>query len=114
MTLRLAAAALAGLCALAAPAASADDGPLKLGLILDMSSLYSDITGTGSATAAKMAAEDFGGKVLGRPIEILLPRPLREAHVELRSHYMRQPERRLMAGRSLGTGVACRGVECSG
>src|ERR1700730_16933161 len=45
--------------------------PLKLGGILDMSSLYADITGVGSETAAKMAAEDFGGKVLGRKIEIL-------------------------------------------
>ena len=55
----------------AAAPALADDGPLKLGLILDMSSLYADITGVVSETAAKMAAEDFGGKVLGRPIEIL-------------------------------------------
>ena len=45
--------------------------PLKLGGILDMSSLYADITGPGSEAAAKMAAEDFGGEVLGRKIEIL-------------------------------------------
>ncbi|WP_234831127.1 ABC transporter substrate-binding protein [Rhodopseudomonas palustris] len=45
--------------------------PLKLGAILDMSGLYADITGTGSETAAKMAAEDFGGSVLGRKIEII-------------------------------------------
>src|SRR5437588_8983588 len=45
--------------------------PLKLGGILDMSSLYADITGPGSETAAKMAAEDFGGEVLGRKIEII-------------------------------------------
>ena len=45
--------------------------PLKLGGILDMSSLYADITGAGSETAAKMAAEDFGGEVLGRKIEII-------------------------------------------
>ncbi|WP_334393244.1 ABC transporter substrate-binding protein [Bradyrhizobium sp. AZCC 2262] len=44
---------------------------LKLGGILDMSSLYSDITGTGSVTAAKMAAQDFGGEVIGRKIEIV-------------------------------------------
>ena len=47
------------------------DGVVKIGLLLDMSSLYADITGTGSETAAKMAAEDFGGKVLGKPIEVI-------------------------------------------
>ena len=36
-----------------------------------MSSLYADITGVGSETAAKMAVEDFGGSVLGRPIQII-------------------------------------------
>jgi branched-chain amino acid transport system substrate-binding protein len=45
--------------------------PLKLGGILDMSSLYADITGPGSEMAAKMAVEDFGGEVLGRKIEII-------------------------------------------
>ena len=48
-----------------------DKPPLKLGLILDMSGPYADITGTGSAMAGKMAAEDFGGEVLGRKIEVL-------------------------------------------
>ncbi|MCB1536826.1 MAG: ABC transporter substrate-binding protein [Rhodoblastus sp.] len=48
-----------------------DKPPLKLGLILDMSGPYADITGPGSAMAGKMAAEDFGGEVLGRKIEVL-------------------------------------------
>ena len=47
------------------------NGVVKLGLIEDMSSLYADITGTGAVTAAKMAVEDFGGKVLGKPIEVV-------------------------------------------
>jgi branched-chain amino acid transport system substrate-binding protein len=47
------------------------DGVVKIGMIEDMSSLYADITGIGAVTAAKMAAEDFGGKVLGKPIEIV-------------------------------------------
>jgi branched-chain amino acid transport system substrate-binding protein len=33
--------------------------------------VYADATGPGSVLAAKMAVADFGGKVLGRPIEIL-------------------------------------------
>src|SRR6478609_10149149 len=45
--------------------------PLKLGGILDMSSLYADITGPGSEMAARMAVEDFGGEVLGRKVEIV-------------------------------------------
>ena len=53
--------------------------PLKLGGILDMSGLYADITGPGSETAAKMAAEDFGGEVLGRKIEILAADHLNKA-----------------------------------
>ncbi len=47
------------------------DGVVKIGLILDMSSLYSDITGEGSVTAARMAIADFGGKVLGKPIQLV-------------------------------------------
>jgi branched-chain amino acid transport system substrate-binding protein len=45
--------------------------PLKLGLLLDMSGPYADATGEGTVTAAHMAVEDFGGKVLGRSIEIV-------------------------------------------
>ena len=48
------------------------DGVVKIGLILDMSGPYSDTTGGGSATAAKMAVEDFGRRVLGAPIEVLV------------------------------------------
>jgi branched-chain amino acid transport system substrate-binding protein len=65
--------------ALAAPALAQDKPPLKLGGILDMSGLYADITGAGSAMAAKMAAEDFGGEVLGRRIEILAADHLNKA-----------------------------------
>lgn len=48
------------------------DGVVRIGLILDMSGPYSDTTGIASATAAKMAVEDFGGRVLGAPIEVLV------------------------------------------
>jgi len=61
----------------AAPAQSKP--PLKLGGILDMSGLYADITGAGAETAAKMAAEDFGGEVLGRKIEIVAADHLNKA-----------------------------------
>ena len=46
--------------------------PLKLGLILDMSGPYADITGPGSVEAGRMALEDFGGQVLGRKLEFVV------------------------------------------
>jgi branched-chain amino acid transport system substrate-binding protein len=58
----------------AAPAQSPEkisDGVVKIGLLLDMASIYADITGAGSVTAAKMAVEDFGGKVLGKPVDVV-------------------------------------------
>jgi branched-chain amino acid transport system substrate-binding protein len=71
---------LTAVLALAAPAALAQGKPpLKLGGILDKSGLYADITGAGSETAAKMAAEDFGGEVLGRRIEIIAADHLNKA-----------------------------------
>ena len=45
--------------------------PLRLGLLLDMSGVYKDMTGPGSKAAVEMAVADFGGKVLNRPIEVL-------------------------------------------
>ena len=44
---------------------------VKIGFITDMSSLYADVEGRHGATAIQMAIDDFGGKVLGKPIELL-------------------------------------------
>jgi branched-chain amino acid transport system substrate-binding protein len=71
---RLAAALMAGAAvALSAGAAQAQisDDVVKLGVLTDMSSLYSDATGKGSLTAVQMAVADFGGKVKGKPIVVL-------------------------------------------
>jgi branched-chain amino acid transport system substrate-binding protein len=77
---RVLCAVVAAVLVLAAPAAFAQaKPPLKLGGILDMSGLYADITGAGSEMAAKMAAEDFGGEVLGRKIEIIAADHLNKA-----------------------------------
>ena len=54
---------------MAGPAAA--QAPLKIGVLSDMSGFVVDLSGPGSLTAARMAVEDYGGKVLGRPIEIL-------------------------------------------
>jgi len=51
-------------------AAQAQD-KVKIGYISDMSSLYADLEGKYGGTAIQMAIDDFGGKVLGKPIELL-------------------------------------------
>jgi len=53
--------------------------PFRIGVLEDMSGLYSDITGRGSVVAAQFAVEDFGGKVLGRPIELITADHLNKA-----------------------------------
>jgi len=51
---------LAALAAgLACGTASAQDVNVKIGVLSDMSSLYSDVGGPGSVVAAKMAIADF-------------------------------------------------------
>jgi branched-chain amino acid transport system substrate-binding protein len=69
-SLPLLAGALLSAGASAAPA-QVSDGVVKIGLLLDMTGLYADITGEGTVTAVKMAVEDFGGKVLGKPVEVV-------------------------------------------
>ena len=59
--------------ALAATGAQAQvsDGIVKIGVMSDMSSLYSDIGGNGSVVAARMAVEDFGAAKKGMKVEIV-------------------------------------------
>lgn len=52
-------------------AAQISDGIVKVGVLTDMTGAYSDLAGPGSVIAAHMAVEDFGGKVLGKPIVIV-------------------------------------------
>ncbi|UWU18406.1 ABC transporter substrate-binding protein (plasmid) [Rhizobium sullae] len=49
----------------------ASDGKVKIGILNDQSGVYADFGGKWSVEAANMAAEDFGGKVLDAPIEIV-------------------------------------------
>ena len=51
--------------------AQISDNVVKIGVLNDQSGLYADLGGPGSVTAARMAAEDAGGMVLGKPIEIM-------------------------------------------
>jgi branched-chain amino acid transport system substrate-binding protein len=54
----------------AAGAMGEEQRPVKIGVLTDMSSLYAEHGGPGSVEAAHMAVEDFGGSVLGNPIEV--------------------------------------------
>ena len=57
---------------LAGPAqAQTAGGGVKIGVINDQSSIYADLSGLGGVEAARMAIEDFGGKALGKPIEMV-------------------------------------------
>jgi len=69
-TLVAAAAALALTVGAQAQAQVSGDA-VKIGFITDMSSLYADIDGKNGAEAVRMAIDDFGGKVLGKPIELV-------------------------------------------
>src|ERR1051325_9075974 len=51
--------------------AQVSDDVVKVGVLTDMSSLYSDINGPGAVVATQMAIDDMGGKVLGKPIELV-------------------------------------------
>lgn len=54
-----------------AQAQGVSDDVVRIGVVTDMSGALADLSGTGSETAVRMAVEDFGGKVLGKPIEVL-------------------------------------------
>jgi branched-chain amino acid transport system substrate-binding protein len=51
--------------------AQISDDVVKIGVLTDMSSLYADATGKGSLAAVEMAVADYGGKVKGKPVEVI-------------------------------------------
>jgi branched-chain amino acid transport system substrate-binding protein len=61
--------------------AQVSDGVVKIGVLNDQSGPYADLAGPGSVIAAQMAVEDFGGKVLGKPIEVTSANHLNKADV---------------------------------
>ena len=52
--------------------AQISDDVVRIGVLNDQSNVYADLGGPGSVIAARMAIEDVGGKVLGKPIDILI------------------------------------------
>ncbi|CAG9266687.1 ABC transporter substrate-binding protein [Paraburkholderia unamae] len=54
----------------AAGLAQADQAPIRIGYIADQTGPYAGNGGPGAAIAIRMAIEDFGGKLLGKPIDL--------------------------------------------
>lgn len=57
------------------------DGVVKIGVLTDMSGFLADASGKGGVTAVRMAVADFGGTVLGKPIEVIAADNLNKADV---------------------------------
>jgi branched-chain amino acid transport system substrate-binding protein len=51
--------------------AHAQSDVVRIGVLNDLSSVYSDYQGMGSVIAARMAVEDYGGKAAGKRVEIV-------------------------------------------
>jgi len=68
---KLGACVIAAAIAVGAAPTRAEDNVLRVGIITDMSGQYKDGNGPGSVIAAQMAAEEIGGAVAGRKIEII-------------------------------------------
>jgi branched-chain amino acid transport system substrate-binding protein len=63
--------AVAAILSLAAGTASAQQKPIKIGVLNDQSGAYADYQGIGSVIAAQLAVDDFGGKVGDTPVVVI-------------------------------------------
>ncbi len=90
-------------------AAQPAQGPVRIGFITDMSSLYADIDGPAGGEMVRMAVQDFGGRVLGRPIEVLTADHQNKADVassKAREWIDKDGLAMLIGGTSSGAGIA--------
>ena len=71
MKLRILLASAALLVLTQAPLALAQTKAVKIGILNDQGGPYSSVTGPGAVAAARMAIEDVGGPVLGKPVELV-------------------------------------------
>ena len=97
-----------GALGLAASAVHAQD-KVKIGFITDMSSLYADVEGKNGAVAIQMAIDDFGGKVMGLPIELVTADHQNKADIaasKAREWIDTQNLTMLFGGTNSGTGLA--------
>lgn len=83
--------------------------PIRIGLASDMSGPYASLGGPGTKIAAQLAIEDFGGKVLGRPVEVLQNDTRNKPDVGagfVREWFERQNVRLVMDGSASSVGLA--------
>ena len=71
MTVVVAAALATGMSAANAQQGKLSDDVVKIGVLTDMSGVYAEYGGPGAVMAAKMAVEDFGGKMFGKEIQVV-------------------------------------------
>ena len=71
MTVVVAAALAAGMSVVQAQQGKLSDDMVKIGVLTDMSGVYAEYGGPGAVMAAKMAVEDFGGKMFGKEIQVI-------------------------------------------
>ena len=64
-------AALALMASTAAVSAQVSDDVIRIGVLNDQSGMMADLSGKLAVDAVKMAIEDVGGKVLGKPVEVI-------------------------------------------
>jgi branched-chain amino acid transport system substrate-binding protein len=103
--------ALSALTAVSAHAQA--PAPVKIGLITDMSGVYADVEGKGGVTAIQMAIDDFGGKVLGRPVSVISADHQNKADIaasKAREWVDTQGVTMLFGGTNSGTALAIAGV----
>ena len=82
---------------------------VKIGIITDLSGLYSDIDGQGGAEAIKMAIADFGGTVAGKKIEFIAADHQNKADIaasKAREWFDQQGVDMLIGGTNSGTALA--------
>ncbi|MES2951515.1 MAG: ABC transporter substrate-binding protein [Pseudomonadota bacterium] len=107
MKLNLLVAAMA--IAFTGAASAQTTGPVKIGFITDMSGLYADIDGPAGGEMIKWAVQDFGGKVLGRSIEVLTADHQNKADVagaKAREWFDKEGLSLLVGGTQSGTSLA--------
>ena len=110
MKLKKLAAACAFVCAAALPAHAQISGDtIKIGIITDMSGLYSDIDGQGGLEAIRMAVADMGGNINGKKIEVVYADHQNKADVaaaKAREWFDTQGVDMLIGGTNSGTALA--------
>ena len=71
LAIGVALAAMFGQSAATAQANKLSGDSVKIGVLTDFSGVYSDYGGQGALVAARLAVQDFGGKMFGKPIEVV-------------------------------------------